>query len=415
MSRREGLNSTTSLLRARAMMSSCRYRRVSKEREKDDASHRKRGDTSPRARSAPPIGGRVLDQVSSNSLLYLTADTLGSTRLTTDGSGVAQECNDYFPFGEDIQQGIGGRGSCFPTGMYPNNPDIESIKFTGKERDAETGMDFFGARYFSGAQGRFTSPDWSSSPQPIPYADLTDPQTLNLYGYIRNNPLSKADPDGHCGLFGDNPCSSLAQFISVLPDRIIGGLKGEANAFGAKFKASNAEQQEVMDNVKAIEPEFQTAVMMALPGPGGKAGEETVPLGDFHAPGDVPNGSVIVRGGQAEMPQPGEVFSGSQGATTAEAGRGVPHGTIRETTAGEIRANGGTVEVAPEPTRAGNTNYQHVNVTEGSPRLDLRNLILSQRRRELNEFGQQNHRVAKNRSLSRFLRRTTRFYRPAQG
>lgn len=56
-----------------------------------------------------------------------------------------------------------------------------TVLYTGKERDAETGLDFFGARYFSAAQGRFTSPDWSAVPQPIPYADLSDPQTLNLY------------------------------------------------------------------------------------------------------------------------------------------------------------------------------------------------------------------------------------------
>ncbi len=60
------------------------------------------------------------------------------------------------------------------------------------------GLDFFGARYFSGAQGRFTSPDWSEKPEGVPYADFKDPQTLNLYGYLRNSLLSHADPDGHC-------------------------------------------------------------------------------------------------------------------------------------------------------------------------------------------------------------------------
>lgn len=67
---------------------------------------------------------------------------------------------------------------------------------TGKERDAETGLDYFGARYFSGAQGRFTSPD-------APFADQhpEDPQSWNLYGYSRNNPLRYVDPTGQyiCG------------------------------------------------------------------------------------------------------------------------------------------------------------------------------------------------------------------------
>ena len=63
---------------------------------------------------------------------------------------------------------------------------------TGKERDAESGLDYFGARYFSGAQGRFTSPD-------IPLLDQhpEDPQSWNLYSYVRNNPLVNVDPTGN--------------------------------------------------------------------------------------------------------------------------------------------------------------------------------------------------------------------------
>jgi RHS repeat-associated protein len=64
--------------------------------------------------------------------------------------------------------------------------------FTGKERDAETGLDYFGARYMSAAQGRFTSPD-------IPLIDqhVHDPQSWNLYAYGRNNPLKNVDPTGN--------------------------------------------------------------------------------------------------------------------------------------------------------------------------------------------------------------------------
>lgn len=76
-------------------------------------------------------------------------------------------------------------------------------QFTGKERDAESGLDYFGARYFSAAQGRFTTPDWSEKAEPIPYADLENPQSLNLYTYGRNNPLRWNDPDGHCNIDGE--------------------------------------------------------------------------------------------------------------------------------------------------------------------------------------------------------------------
>ena len=125
------------------------------------------------------------------STQYLSEDMLGSVRLITDSAGAAKSCYDYFPFGEDVQAGLCGRGASYGNGAYPAGPDVEDLKFTGKERDAETGLDFFGARYMASAQGRFTSPD-------KPFADQSpeDPQSWNLYGYVRNNPLKLVDPDG---------------------------------------------------------------------------------------------------------------------------------------------------------------------------------------------------------------------------
>jgi RHS repeat-associated protein len=75
---------------------------------------------------------------------------------------------------------------------------------SGKERDAETGLDFFLARYYSPAEGRFITPDWASRPEPVPYAKLDNPQSLNLYAYVLNNPLSRFDPDGHVDCAGKN-------------------------------------------------------------------------------------------------------------------------------------------------------------------------------------------------------------------
>jgi RHS repeat-associated protein len=68
---------------------------------------------------------------------------------------------------------------------------------SGKERDAESGNDYMFARYYNSATGRFLSPDWSAKEEPVPYAKLDNPQTLNLYGYVGNNPMSKVDADGH--------------------------------------------------------------------------------------------------------------------------------------------------------------------------------------------------------------------------
>ncbi len=78
---------------------------------------------------------------------------------------------------------------------------ILPYKFTGKERDSETGLDMFGARYYASTMGRFMTPDWAAKPTSVPYAQFGDPQSLNLYGYVRNNPLSRIDQDGHSDWF----------------------------------------------------------------------------------------------------------------------------------------------------------------------------------------------------------------------
>ena len=75
--------------------------------------------------------------------------------------------------------------------------------FTGKERDTESGLDYFGARYYGSTMGRWMSPDWSAKAEPVPYAKLDDPQSLNLYAYARNNPLSNVDTDGHEDVVAD--------------------------------------------------------------------------------------------------------------------------------------------------------------------------------------------------------------------
>lgn len=94
----------------------------------------------------------------------------------------------------------------FPMMMQssPTGTDANHYKFTGKELDDETGLYNYGARYYSPALGRFMTPDWSRKPVPVPYANLKDPQTLNLYAYVRNNPVSLPDLDGHAVQLSDN-------------------------------------------------------------------------------------------------------------------------------------------------------------------------------------------------------------------
>jgi len=73
-------------------------------------------------------------------------------------------------------------------------------KFTGKERDSESGLDNFGARYNSSSMGRFMSAD----PAGLLAVSLKNPQTWNLYGYTMNNPLRYTDPTGKYTCADDN-------------------------------------------------------------------------------------------------------------------------------------------------------------------------------------------------------------------
>jgi RHS repeat-associated protein len=127
---------------------------------------------------------------------YLSWDHLGSTRLVTDQNANVVARHDYLPFGEEIAANTAGRLAEWGAGS-----DNINQKFTGKERDSESGLDYFGARYYGSALGRFSSPDFGgpmpNQPDPVPWADLENPQSLNLYAYGLNGPLSNVDDDGH--------------------------------------------------------------------------------------------------------------------------------------------------------------------------------------------------------------------------
>jgi len=135
-----------------------------------------KGDLEAEYSTAPPT---------ETDTLYLTTDHLGSTRVVSNATGAVVGYHDYLPFGEEIPSGTGGRGSLYDAA------DGVTHKYTSKERDTETGLDFFGARYFSGAQGRFTSPDPSGLG-----AAVTNPQSWNKYAYVRSNPYKLVDKNG---------------------------------------------------------------------------------------------------------------------------------------------------------------------------------------------------------------------------
>ncbi len=123
-------------------------------------------------------------------VFYYFSDHLKTASIITDSAGTIKAESDYYPWGGELQ--------------FVAN-DSNHYKFASKERDGETGLDYFGARYYSNGLGRWVSADWSNMPVPVPYAVLGNPQTLNLYGYSNNNPTTFADSDGH--YFYDGPSS----------------------------------------------------------------------------------------------------------------------------------------------------------------------------------------------------------------
>lgn len=130
---------------------------------------------------------KVSDSTPLTTTTYYHGDQIGSTRVLTAGTGWPVDSDTYYPYGEE-STGV-------PALSGPGNAN--HYKFTGKERDSESDLDYFGARYYTSVMGRFMSPDWSPLPAPVPFADLTNPQSLNLYAYLTNSPIFSVDPDGH--------------------------------------------------------------------------------------------------------------------------------------------------------------------------------------------------------------------------
>ncbi|MGH9872943.1 MAG: RHS repeat-associated core domain-containing protein [Pyrinomonadaceae bacterium] len=140
-----------------------------------------------RQRSTSGIGGAGGSSPNQFGVQWLVTDQLGTPRMVFDETGSLSNVkrHDYLPFGEDLVA-----GSRATTPGYGAADGVRQ-KFTGYERDGETTLDFAHARYVSNVQGRFTGPD--------PFmlsADPWQPQSMNRYTYVLNNPLNNTDPLG---------------------------------------------------------------------------------------------------------------------------------------------------------------------------------------------------------------------------
>ena len=182
--------------------------------------------------------------------VYTVSDHLGTTVGNLQADGMFINPLDYTPFGR----------------IFSGNTS-DPYLFTGKERDAESGLDYFGARYYGSSMGRFMSPDWSQYPNAVPYADLGNPQSLNLYAYVNNNPLRYRDADGHTHQECAPDTSSTGKDGSItvtagacrsVPDwynfgtRFMNWRQKQADAWNARIEAHQAPPQKPDDPDAAL-------------------------------------------------------------------------------------------------------------------------------------------------------------------
>ena len=116
--------------------------------------------------------------------VFIHNDWQGTERVRSKYDGTSYQTCTNLPYGD--QQ------TC-TAGVTDPSP----LHYTGKMRDAETNLDYFGARYYSSGMGHWMTPDWDAKPAAVPYANFGDPQSLNLYAMVNGSPVSHQDSDGH--------------------------------------------------------------------------------------------------------------------------------------------------------------------------------------------------------------------------
>jgi RHS repeat-associated protein len=161
-------------------------------------------------------GKRIARRDSSGNVFYYLSDHLDSSRVIAQSNGTVCYDADFDPFG----------GEHIFTNTCP-----QGYKFNGKERDAETGNDDFGARSYASTFGRFLSPDWSAIPAPVPYADLGNPQSLNQYAFVRDNPVAFSDPSGH------QPEGQISPYNSMY---VVARMRGGGDGCALELNCSNS-------------------------------------------------------------------------------------------------------------------------------------------------------------------------------
>ncbi|MBK8813634.1 MAG: hypothetical protein IPN69_23290 [Acidobacteria bacterium] len=192
---------------------------------------------------------------------YLTEDHLGTPRVITDSEGNVISRRDFLPFGEEITPDIGARASV--AAYQPTNDSVRQ-KFTGYQKDTETGLDFAEARMYENRHGRFTAVD-----PLLASGKSANPQTFNRFVYVQNDPINLIDPFGlaceNIDRRGDERCIWVAK----------------GNSYGSMWESRFKEGNDLYDagftiveNPEAVEPFILEAVHDTDEGPLNTVDEE---------------------------------------------------------------------------------------------------------------------------------------------
>jgi RHS repeat-associated protein len=314
----------------------------------------------------------LVAQYGNNTTYFVQTDQLGSTRTMTcfasgttgcSASQAVYDSMDFMPFGEQI---LGDGGSIH--------------KFTGKERDSESGNDYFGARYYGSSLGRFMTPDWAAKPISVPYANFGNPQSLNLYSYVQNNPTTLGDPDGHCP-----PCDGdFWDFVG-----------GVVNAYGSDnlLGAGRVDQSTTSGRVGAAVGDFAATVQggaETLFGGGVEVGGVALDATGVGAvvgvPANVAGAGLMLHGGSTAEQGLSNLFKSAMSPKEGEiggpgAGKDFPDKTKQEAVAENQAANGGqakcvfcTEDVGPGTDNKINIDHAKAKAKRGNNSLNNANV-----------------------------------------
>jgi RHS repeat-associated protein len=225
------------------------------------------------------FGSKLLATYDKDGLHFYLDDPLGTRRAQTDYAGNLEQTCSSLPYGD---------------GLACSNSNLQAPTehhFTGKERDVESGNDYFGARYYNSAMGRFMSPD----PLIMTGRHLMDPQRWNRYAYALNDPVGAVDDDGMDATIiyskGKDLTEKESKWVDDHKDQIFASIKAKLNKAGiekVEFKSSDslsASELKALANAPAQSDPGKTGtpgvIRLEFVGEHASFVSQQAPLGDF--------------------------------------------------------------------------------------------------------------------------------------